>query len=145
MIVDLDVRYLVDNSVHQRLHQPAFWRALKVRADAEAYSATMMCPPIALEYGYSARNPTTHALVAETALTFAECPVAPTSADALAIQHAVFARYHRGVGAVDALIAAYAIANDAIVLHYDRGFERIAECVPELRHEWIVPPGSADR
>jgi predicted nucleic acid-binding protein len=50
----------------------------------------------------------------------------------------------RAVGAMDTLIAAYALHNDATVLHYDRDFEHIAVVTPEFRHEWIVARGSVD-
>ncbi|MEO8095927.1 MAG: hypothetical protein ABI632_13485, partial [Pseudolysinimonas sp.] len=48
----------------------------------------------------------------------------------------------RAAGAVDTLIAAYAIKNDVTLLHYDRDFEHIASVTPALKHQWIVPRGS---
>lgn len=42
----------------------------------------------------------------------------------------------------DLIIAAAAMQTDVTVLHYDHDFEIIAE-VCDLKHEWIVPPGSA--
>ncbi|MEQ1737888.1 MAG: hypothetical protein ABL886_15955 [Rhodoglobus sp.] len=41
---------------------------------------------------------------------------------------------------MDTLIAAYAIKNDATLLHYDRDFDHIGTVVPELRHQWIIAP-----
>jgi predicted nucleic acid-binding protein len=48
----------------------------------------------------------------------------------------------RAAGAMDTLIAAYAIRNKATLLHYDRDFDHIASPTPDFRHEWIVPRGS---
>ena len=44
----------------------------------------------------------------------------------------------RAAGAVDILIAGYAIVNDAIVLAADHDFGHIA-AVSDLRHEYIAP------
>ncbi len=44
----------------------------------------------------------------------------------------------RGAGAVDILIAAYAIANDATILSADRDFDHIA-AVTDLAHEYVAP------
>ena len=48
----------------------------------------------------------------------------------------------RTVGAVDTVIAAYAIRNDATVFHYDRDFERVASAAPGFRLAWAVPRGT---
>ena len=48
----------------------------------------------------------------------------------------------RAVGAMDTLIAAYAILNDAILLHYDREFEFVARVRTDFRHVWVAPRGS---
>jgi len=45
---------------------------------------------------------------------------------------------HQGVGFADLLIAAAAEQHGATVLHYDRGFARIADLTGQP-HEWIVP------
>ena len=48
---------------------------------------------------------------------------------------------HRGVSLPDLVIAATAEAYGAIVLHYDRDYELIAE-VTGQRTVWVVPRGS---
>ena len=52
--------------------------------------------------------------------------------------------YIRAVGVTDTLIAAYAIVNDAGVVHYDRDFELIADVRDDFRHRWIAERGSLD-
>ena len=49
----------------------------------------------------------------------------------------------RAAGAVDILIAGYAIANDATVLTADHDFDYIAS-VSELRYEYVAPSGPAE-
>ncbi len=50
---------------------------------------------------------------------------------------------HRRVPPADLLIAATALEASVPVLHYDRDYERIA-AVSELRHRWLVAPGTLD-
>ncbi|GAB2537045.1 PIN domain-containing protein [Nocardia heshunensis] len=52
--------------------------------------------------------------------------------------------YGRSAQATDVLIAATAVHYDATVLHYDKHFELIAQVFPTLRHQWVVPRGTAD-
>jgi len=66
-----------------------------------------------------------------------------TTAVTLSIQNALFTNgFFRAVGTLDTVIAAYALANDAAVLHYDGDFEFVAQVVPSFRHEWIITRGS---
>ena len=46
------------------------------------------------------------------------------------------------VGVVDLLHATTAVANDAVVLHYDSDFDDLAEVDRRVRARWIVAPGS---
>lgn len=48
----------------------------------------------------------------------------------------------RSAGALDILIASYAIANDATVLTADHDFDHIAR-VTDLQHEYVAPSQSA--
>jgi predicted nuclease of predicted toxin-antitoxin system len=74
---------------------------------------------------------------------FGECGAHPTTGDVLAVQSRLWnGGLLRAAGAVDTLIAAYAMKNDAAVLHYDSDFEHIASVVPGFAHRWIVPRGS---
>ena len=43
------------------------------------------------------------------------------------------------------MIAEYALANDATVLHYGSDFERVAVAMPNYKHEWIVPAALSER
>ncbi|MFE5290022.1 PIN domain-containing protein [Nocardia sp. NPDC056611] len=61
------------------------------------------------------------------------------------IRQQLWAHGHgRSAQATDVLIAATAVHYDATVLHYDRHFELIAGVFPTLRHQWIVPRGTAE-
>ena len=74
---------------------------------------------------------------------FPECVRTPTPHAALKIQNALWvAGRVRAAGTIDTLIAAYALANDATVLHFDSDFDHIATVIPAFRHQWIVPRGS---
>ena len=44
------------------------------------------------------------------------------------------------VGAMDVLIAAYALKSDATVIHLDRDFERVASVIPQFSQRWLIPP-----
>ncbi len=50
---------------------------------------------------------------------------------------------HRRVPPADLVIAATALEGSVALLHYDRDYERIAG-VSELRHRWLVEPGTLD-
>jgi predicted nucleic acid-binding protein len=64
----------------------------------------------------------------------------PDEADVLDLQEALWAEgLARAAAAFDCLIAAYAMANDAIVLHSDHDFEYIGDAVgPAFRHEYVA-------
>ena len=138
-------RYLIDNSVWQRVAKPRVRAALRARMSRPGFPDVLICPPIAAEVGFSARDAREHAEIREQLLAYRDCRTAPLADDVLAIQEAVIATgRHRAVGAIDAEIAAYALANDATLLHYDRDFETVADCVPGFRHEWLLPAGTID-
>lgn len=50
---------------------------------------------------------------------------------------------HRSVSIPDLIVAATAERYSLIVLHYDAGYDRIAELTGQ-RTEWVVPRGTAD-
>jgi predicted nucleic acid-binding protein len=137
-------RFIVDNSVWQRLsHQESVRDRFTRLIESTSPSTIMVCPPVVAEVGFSARNGADHDRVREALAQFADCPAHPTTATTLSIQNALFNNgFFRAVGALDTVIAAYAMANDAAVLHYDSDFERIAWVVPTFRHEWIIARGS---
>lgn len=103
----------------------------------------LVCPPVALEYGFSARTGTDHSRIMGQLAAFPECALHPSPDEALEIQSLLWnGGLLRAAGTIDTLIAAYAIKNDATVLHYDRDFEHIASVTSGFRQRWIVPPGS---
>lgn len=117
--------------------------ALKQVLDVANPEDVLICPPIAAEVGFSARNGADHTALMQRLTSFAECSEHPASGEVLEIQNKLWnGGLLRAAGAIDTLIAAYALKNDAIVLHYDRDFDHIATVVPGFRHEWIVPRGS---
>lgn len=137
-------RFLVDNSVWARLGTStvvadAFRALLNAANPAEMY----MCPPVAAEYGYSSRTGADHTSLSAGLAAFADCPIAPTTADVLNMQNALWnGGLLRAVGAMDTLIAAYGLANHATVVHYDSDFEHIRTVLPGFVHRWIVPRGT---
>jgi len=138
-------RILIDNSVWARLGTtPGVRTALAALVNAYSPSRIMICPPSVAEFGFSARSGAEHAQVVTHLAAFTDCPIAPTSFDVLDIQNRLWnGGFVRGVGAVDTVIAAYALRNDAAVLHYDRDFEHVAAVTPGFRHEWVIPRGTA--
>jgi predicted nucleic acid-binding protein len=137
-------RYLIDNSVWARLTtHPEVVAALKGKLDLIRPGNALICAPTALEIGFSARSATDHSALMGYLEAFPGCSIHPDTADALQIQNALWSNgLLRAAGAMDTLIAAYAIKNNATVLHYDRDFDHIATVVTNFRHEWIVTRGS---
>ena len=108
--------------------------------------AFLICPPVAAEVGFGARNAGDHAAVRSSLATFPDCERHPTTAEVLEIQTSLIdAGLFRAVGALDTVIAAYALVNEATVLHYDRDFEHVATVTPDFAQRWIAPPGTLDR
>ncbi len=105
--------------------------------------AMLVCPPVVAEVGFSARSGNDHDAVRKFLGEFADCEIHPSSALVLDIQGALFnSGLVRAVGAVDTVIAAYAVANVATVLHYDHDFEHIGCLREDFRHAWIAPRGT---
>lgn len=105
--------------------------------------SVMTCPEVVAEVGYSARNGTEHNAIKAFLREFPECETAPSVRLVLDIQNALYnSGLVRAVGAVDIVIAAYAIANDAVLVHYDSDFEYVAKVRPDFKHQWIAPRGT---
>ncbi len=138
------VRYLIDNSVFARLAaHPEVVASLKAKLDRAHPTNILICAPIASELGFSARTGAAHSTLMKQLEAFADCETHPDAADVLLIQNKLWNQgLLRAAGAMDTLIAAYAIKNNATVLHYDRDFEHIAAAEQHFHHEWIVPRGS---
>lgn len=139
-------RYLIDNSVWARLSTDAsVVDALKVVVDLARPDDVLICPPIALEVGFSARTGPDHSLLAAQLEEFPECTEHPSVEEVMLIQNRLWnGGILRAAGAMDTLIAAYAMKNDATLLHYDRDYDHIATVMPDFRHRWIMPRGSID-
>ncbi|WP_394771152.1 PIN domain-containing protein [Lacisediminihabitans sp.] len=139
-------RYLIDNSVWARLSTDAsVVAAVKSVVDLARPDDVLICPPIALELGFSARTGSDHSALMAQLAAFPECRDHPTNEEAMLIQNRLWnAGLVRSAGAMDSLIAAYAIKNEAVLLHYDRDFDYIASVMPEFHAQWIVPRGSID-
>jgi hypothetical protein len=117
--------------------------AFRALVNAASPTEVLICPPAAAEYGYSTRTGADHTTLTERLAVFRDCPTAPTTADVLRVQNALWnGGLLRAVGAMDTLIASYGIANQATVVHYDRDFEHIAAVIPDFDHHWILPPGT---
>lgn len=135
--------FLVDNSVWARIpSSPHVKNAVLEIIARHGPNSIMVCAPVVAEVGFSARSGKDHSDLWEGLSAFPDCPFAPTADDTLAVQNALwYAGLVRAVGAMEALIAAYAMANHARVLHFDSDFDHVATVVPGFRHAWIVPRG----
>jgi predicted nucleic acid-binding protein len=132
--------YLVDNSVWARLASgdPGIATRLRriERAPADLF---VTCPPQVLEFCHSARTPEEHERYREQISLGFPLENAPDESLVLGIQAALWNSGRvRVSGALDILIAGYAIVNDATVLSADHDFDHIA-AVTDLHHEYIVP------
>lgn len=134
--------YLADTSVFARLDKP---RVRAAFAPLAAEGRVALCPPVAFELGFSARNHDDHQAVADRLLAFPSVVV--TDGDhrrALELQSTLCARgQHRALSLVDGLIAAIAETRDLTILHYDADFELVADVTGQA-HMWIVGRGTAD-
>ena len=129
--------YLVDQSIWSRVERNPAIDALVRQLVQDHTIAT--CPPQALEYCHAARNPTDYwERRADMGALFA-LHRHPTTGEVLDLQQALWDNgLMRAAGAIDLLIAAYAIANDATVLSADRDFDAIALVAGDrLRHQFV--------
>ena len=97
------------------------------------------CPPQVLEFCHGARTPAEYVRYRESSSLGFPWERAPDESLVLDIQSALWnSGLVRAAGAMDILIAGYAILNDATVLAADHDFAHIA-AVTELRYEYVVP------
>jgi predicted nucleic acid-binding protein len=130
--------YLVDNSIWQKAAaSPAITRRLRAIAP---HDLIITCPPQVLEYCHSARSPEEHAELCEDMDDLLPAWEHPTEAAALDIQQSLWhAGLIRAAAAFDCLIAAYAVANDAVVLNSDSAFGYIAIATGgAVRQEYVA-------
>ena len=138
-------RYLVDNSVWQRLPRSEIVReAITALLDAED---ELCCCALSLdEFAYSARSAADHAGPRPGCVRrFCFCrPRRRQTRWRQKYAPSVNAGKGRSAGVVDVAIAAVAAVAGAVVLHYDADFDHIAEVEPTVRARWVVPRGSID-
>lgn len=90
------------------------------------------------EYCFSARTADEHTAFQQDMAGFLAVDQHPEDSDVLAVQEALWSGgFVRGAGVVDTHIAAYAIANDAILLTADQDHEHIAAVVDTFRLEYL--------
>jgi predicted nucleic acid-binding protein len=130
--------YLVDNSIWQKAGASAAIAA-RLREISPSH-LIITCPPQVLEYCHSARDPQEYAALREDMDGLLSAWEHPDERQALDIQQALWdAGLLRAAAAVDCLIAAYAIVNDAVVLNSDRDFGYIEQATRgAFRQEYVA-------
>ena len=132
--------YLADTSAWHRSRAKArFWAKLMASGELA------ICVPVALELTYSSRGARDFTSLQDQLAGLPTLPLdQEASAAALATQAALVPRaQHRGPRPMDLLIAAIALVQGAIVLHYDRHFDAIARVTGQPM-EWLARRGSLD-
>ena len=130
--------YLVDNSIWQKAGtSPAIADRLR---SLSPNHLIITCPPQVLEYCHSARDPREYADLREDMEQLLAAWEHPTEQEALDIQQALWsAGLMRAAAAFDCLIAAYAVANDAVVLNSDHDFGYIELATGgRVRQEYVA-------
>ncbi len=130
---------LVDKSALARAHHP------QVRARLEGLAANGLlatCSMIDLEIGFSARGASEHSALLAQRRPLPLLPIGQNTFDrALEIQSRLAESGHHRVPLPDLIIAACAEESGAVVFHYDKDFDTIAEVTGQSTR-WIVPRGS---
>lgn len=130
--------YVVDNSIWQRAGT-----STTITARLRALSPNHLintCPPQVLEYCHSARDPHEYAELREDMEELLPAWEHPDEQDSLDIQQALWDKgLVRAAAAFDCLIAAYAVANDAVILNSDHDFGYIEIATDGLvRQEYVA-------
>ncbi|MDJ0377956.1 VapC toxin family PIN domain ribonuclease [Cryobacterium sp. PH31-L1] len=130
--------YLVDNSIWQKASRsPAIAQRLR---EISPHHLIMTCPPQVLEYCHSARSREEYVELREDMDELLAAWEHPTENDALNIQQALWSSgLMRAAVAIDVLIAAYAMVNDAVILNSDHDFGYLASATGgAVRQEYIA-------
>jgi predicted nucleic acid-binding protein len=129
--------YLVDNSIWQKAGRSP--RIAGRLIELSPLHLIITCPPQVLEYCHSARDQLEYAELRADMDGLLSAFVHPPEKDVLDIQQALWQTGRmRAAAAFDCLIAAYAMANDAIVLNSDRDYGHIAAAVgARFRQEYV--------
>jgi predicted nucleic acid-binding protein len=139
-------RYLVDNSVLQRLPRSSkVQNAVTAILDADH---ELCCCALTLdEFAFSARSADEHIDGSRRLRSsFLYLPASPlTDQVVIDIRGSLWqAGKGRSAGVIDVTIAAAAVSFDATVLHYDSDFDHIVDVFPRLNAQWVVPRGLID-
>jgi hypothetical protein len=134
--------YCVDTSAWHPYTEPTVAAAWRRYLDSDELG---LCDQVRLEILWSARSAPDYANLAEELSGLRSIPTDSSSfTRALAVQRELAnagGLHHRSVKIADLLIAAAAEAAQAIVLHYDADYDRIA-AVTKQPTQWIVRRGS---
>lgn len=133
--------FLIDTSVmHRQTHQIVSDRLEHLATQRVLYR----CAVVDLEVLYSAASPADYER-RRTALNngYVDLPITPrVMTRALDTQRRLAAAsQHRGVSLADLVIAACAAEHEAVVVHYDADYDRIAATTGQPV-EWVTPRGS---
>jgi len=101
------------------------------------------CHVIAVEVLYSARNLRDYETLQRDIAAIQWIPVSePVMDRAMEVQHLLAKRGQHRIPLPDLMIAAAAEVAEAVLLHYDSDFDRIAAVTGQAT-KWIVPRGTA--
>jgi len=101
------------------------------------------CHVIALEVLYSARNLRDYEMLQRDIAAIRWIPVSePVMDRTMEVQYLLAKRGQHRIPLPDLMIAAAAEVVDAVLLHYDSDFDRIAAVTGQAT-KWIVPRGTA--
>lgn len=130
--------YLVDNSIWQKAGTSS---AIADRLRSLSPSHLIItCPPQVLEYCHSARNQQEYTELRQDMTELLPAWEHPDEQDALNIQQALWdSGLLRAAAAFECLIAAYAVANDAVILNSDHDFGYIELATDgRVRQEYVA-------
>ncbi|MCQ9163640.1 PIN domain-containing protein [Arthrobacter sp. STN4] len=130
--------YLVDNSVWQKAAGST--AVAKRLRELSPQHLIITCPPQVLEYCHSARSAAEYRELREDMDELLAAWKHPSEKSVLDIQQALWDNgLMRAAAAFDCLIAAYAVANDAVVLNSDQDFGYIEKATGGIvRQEYIA-------
>ena len=130
--------YLVDNSIWQKAgRSPAIAERLRALSPNHLI---ITCPPQVLEYCHSARDAAEYAELRADMEELLPAWEHPDEQDALDIQRTLWEKgLPRAAAAFDCLIAAYAVANDAVILNSDHDFGHLERATGgRVRQEYVA-------
>lgn len=123
-------RLLIDNGVYERILR----KDARIVADVLAIQdkkILVMCAAQVGEFLFNARNQRELDFLRDTLAEIPELDP-PSKNEVLAVHHKILARYHRGVGAIDAHVVAHALKNKCAVVTFDKDFVLAHHVCPEL-------------